>query len=316
MDDTDYNKDPETTATNNNAGSADKHKDNKNTTESTGTKGGANGHTESTKEDDLAAEEVAKEEKATTEKTPSTENDGKPQVEETATHKAATNGNKGTEQAPTVTLDYSDKPKQAKSQNIGKYAHLTPAESKASIQEQGDKMIETKHNFLTTTKLEFNLATGITQFSVRQATTQVLLKMQSIDTTLKVKSTNDDKKWTDINTLPSDPTLFSKHFNVREENPPRGAKQIVIHFILQTFKKFGDIKYDLGIFNYLKQERIYLKVDKFEMRKIATLGFLIDIHPHLINLTYLQEIMTEKMETTRMQDKRVIDENGGLKTQR
>jgi hypothetical protein len=169
-------------------------------------------------------------------------------------------------------------------------------------------MIETKQTFLTTTKLEFNLANGATQFSVRQATTQVLLKMKGIDTTLKVKSTNDDTEWTDINTIPRDPTLFSRHFKVREENPPRGAKKIVIHFILQTSHKFNDIKYDIGIFNYLKQERIYLKVDKFEMRKIATPGFLIDIHPHLTNLTYLQEIMTEKMETTRMKDKTVIEE--------
>jgi hypothetical protein len=123
-----------------------------------------------------------------------------------------------------------------------------------------------------------------------------------------LRSTTDTTEWKDINTLPRDQTLFAKHFNVREENPPRGAKKIVIHFILQTTKKFGDIKYDIGLFNYLKQERIYLKVDKFEMRKIATPGFLIDIHPHLTNLTNLHEILTDKMETTRMKDTTVITE--------
>jgi hypothetical protein len=234
-------------------------------------------------------EKVAKEIKAATKKTPSTDeaskisgaatakqktgaigDTGTPTATQTgalvANNKGGPNGETGTGVTPTVTLDYSDKAKTANSKNTGKYAHLTPAEAKAHIQERGDKMIETKQTFLTTTKLEFNLANGTTKFSVRQATTQVLLKMKGIDATLKVKSTNDDTEWTDINTIPRDPTLFSRHFKVREENPPRGAKKIVIHFILQTSHKFNDIKYDSGIFNYLKQERIYLKVDKFEMR--------------------------------------------------
>ena len=276
-----------------------------------------------------AMEKVSKEIKAVTKKIPSTNkaggtagddaeckgstNSGKgtttttPSVAEPATQPEDSKGSDtGAGKEPTVILDYSEKP--AQSPKTGKYAHLTNAEAKAHIQERGDKMIETKQTFLTTTKLEFNLANGATQFSVRQATTNVLLKLQGIDKTLKVKSTNDDTEWTNINTIPSDPTLFSKHFKVREENPPRGAKKIVIHFILHTSQKFNDIKYDIGIFNYLKQERIYLKVDKFETSKIATPGFLIDIHPHLTNLTYLQEIMTEKMETTRMQDKTVIEE--------
>jgi hypothetical protein len=243
-------KTPEKSDRNDTAGSADEQNDKANKEGSLATQRGAKGHipvkaTVQDEEDNHfdAMEKVAKEIKAATKKTPSTDEACKKSGEATANHKGGANGDTGTPTAtqtvaatannkgvtngetgtgttPTVTLDYSDKTKTANSKNTGKYAHLTPAEAKAHMQERGDKMIKTKQTFLTTTKLEFNLANGATQFSVRQATTQVLLKMKGIDTTLKVKSTNDNTEWTDINMIPRDPTLFSRHFKVQEENPP------------------------------------------------------------------------------------------------
>ena len=169
-------------------------------------------------------------------------------------------------------------------------------------------MVETKTTFETTTKLEFNLEAGTTKFSVRQATLQVLQQMKSIDKTMTITSVLDDTQWSDPTTIPKDPTQFGQHFNVREESPPRGSKKIVIHFKLQTTNRFGDIKYNPVFFNYLKQQRIYIKVDKFGMKQMATPGFLIDIHPHLTSLTALHEELTDKMAKTKVKDTTVIDE--------
>eukprot|EP00978_Attheya_sp_CCMP212_P000942 scaffold1999_cov36-Attheya_sp.AAC.1 len=109
-----------------------------------------------------------------------------------------------------------------------------------------------------------------------------------------------------MQSIPRDPALFGKHFNVRELAPPKGAKKIVIHF---TSVKFGDIKYEPGFLNYLKEKSIYIKVDKFEMRKMATPGFLINIHPNLTHrLTSLHEELTTKMESTSIQDRTIINE--------
>ena len=101
----------------------------------------------------------------------------------------------------------------------------TQAENLATLKSRRDQMIETKNKFVTTTKIEFNLAADTTQFSVWQATTKILTKLQAIDNTLIIRSTTDNTEWKDIQTLPRDPTLFAKHFHVREENPPRGPRR-------------------------------------------------------------------------------------------
>ena len=209
------------------------------------------------------------------------------------------------EKQMTVKLNYSDPNNDNEN---GKYPHLTQAETKAMIKERGDNMIETKTTFRTNTKLEFNLSSSTTQFSVRHSTIQVLNKMKEVDKNLKVKSVSDSTEWTEMKNIPSDPELFGKHFNVREEAPPKGAKKIVIHFNLQTTVKFGDIKYEPGFLHYLKEKSIYIKVDKFEMRKMATPGFLINIHPNLTNLTNLHEELTKNMERTKMKDLTIINE--------
>eukprot|EP00978_Attheya_sp_CCMP212_P004808 scaffold10593_cov48-Attheya_sp.AAC.1 len=176
------------------------------------------------------------------------------------------------------------------------------------IQERGNNMVETKNTFEMTMKLEFNLSSSATQFSVRHSMIQVLLKMKEADKTLIVKSAWDKTEWKDMQSIPSNPALFGKHLNVREEAPPQGAKQIVIHFTLKTSVKFGDIKYEPEFLNYLKEKRIYIKVDKFEMRKMATPGFRINIHADLTHLTSLHEELTTKLESTWIQDRTIINE--------
>jgi hypothetical protein len=84
-----------------------------------------------------------------------------------------------TKTTETVTLDYSDE-----TQDMEKNAEVqnarTKAEVHAALKTRGDQMIETKNKFVTTTKIEFNLAAETTQFSVRQATTKILMKLQAI----------------------------------------------------------------------------------------------------------------------------------------
>eukprot|EP00978_Attheya_sp_CCMP212_P028206 scaffold96824_cov38-Attheya_sp.AAC.1 len=217
------------------------------------------------------------------------------------------NQNKGTMEVKqmTVKLNYLD-PKN--DNDKGKYVHLMPAETKAIIQEHGDNMVETKNTFETTTKLEFNLSSITTQFSIRHSMIQVLLKMKEADKTLTVKSASDETEWNDMQSIPSNPALFGKHFNVKEEATPKGAKKIVINFMLKTSVKFGDNKYEPGFLNYLKEKSIYIKVDKFEMRKMATPGFIINVQPNLTHLTNLHEELTTKMASTRIRDRTIINE--------
>ena len=211
-----------------------------------------------------------------------------------------------TDKAPAksgVKLDFSEKT----TATTGKYGHLSSEETKQLIKDRGEKMVETNTTMETTAKIEFNLNANTTQFSVRQATVQLFSKMKKLDPTVTIFSVQDQSKWEDPTQIPSD-AAFGTHFNVREEHYPRGPRKVVVHFKLQSKTRMGDIKFDPTFFNYLKQNHIYLKVDKFEMRKMASPGFLIDIHPNLTNLNDLHEGLARSMESTKVKDSTTIDE--------
>eukprot|EP00978_Attheya_sp_CCMP212_P004752 scaffold10419_cov31-Attheya_sp.AAC.1 len=66
---------------------------------------------------------------------------------------------------PTVALDYTEKTPAPTS----KYAHLSKEEQKAMIKDRGEAMVEKTTTLETLVKIEFNLASSTTQFSVRHS---------------------------------------------------------------------------------------------------------------------------------------------------
>eukprot|EP00978_Attheya_sp_CCMP212_P025992 scaffold84687_cov61-Attheya_sp.AAC.5 len=190
-----------------------------------------------------------------------------------------------------IKLDFSEE----KTGTTGKYDHLLSLEeTKQCIKDRGDKMVEPTMTMETTAKIEFNLDANTTQFYVSQSTVQLFTKMKKID---PMESPTQ--------MIPSD-AAFDTHFNVREEYYPKGPRKVGVHFKLQSKTRMGDIKFESTFFNFLKQNHIYLKVDKFEMCKMALPGFLIvDIHP---NFTNLHEGLTRIMESTKVKDRTTINE--------
>ena len=204
----------------------------------------------------------------------------------------------------TVALDFTDKDPTPTS----KYAHLTKDEQKAMIKDRGEAMVEKTTTLETLVKIEFNLAASTTQFSVRHSALAVFKLMKDIDPTLTLRSVQDNiTQWDDINKLPSD-AAFGTHFNVREDASRSGSKKIVVHTKIISKIRLNEIKYNEKIISYLKNNNIYMKADRFEMRKLASPGFFIDLHPRLTNLPEFQRDLTHRMQTTRVKDSKVIDE--------
>eukprot|EP00978_Attheya_sp_CCMP212_P011658 scaffold28910_cov40-Attheya_sp.AAC.1 len=131
--------------------------------------------------------------------------------------------------------------------------------------------------------------------------------MKKLDPTVTIFSVQDQNKREAPTQIPSN-AAFGTHFNVREEHYPKGPRKVVIHFKLQSKTRMGDIQFEPTFFNYLKQNHIYLNFDKFEMHKMASTGFLIDVHPNLTNLNDLHEGLRSSMESIKVKDRMTIDE--------
>ena len=117
---------------------------------------------------------------------------------------------------------------------------------------------------------------------------------------MSFQSVHDETVWTETTNIPSDAT-FGTHFNVREETYPKGPRRIIAHTRIITKTKFGDIKYNDGVYNHLKEQKIYIRIDRFEMRKVSSPGFFIDIHPSLTNRNDLQVDLNIKMRNAGIQ---------------
>eukprot|EP00978_Attheya_sp_CCMP212_P027660 scaffold93194_cov53-Attheya_sp.AAC.2 len=100
---------------------------------------------------------------------------------------------------------------------------------------------------------------------------------------------------------------YKNHFNMTESKPPRGARKVIAHFQLQTKSRINTIKFSSEVYNFLKANSIYLVIDHYEMQKVASIGYLTQIHPTLTWLPTLEAELTTAMQQTQL-PKSDIDE--------
>jgi hypothetical protein len=202
------------------------------------------------------------------ENTETTQKEGTNKTDEKQAYKDTTGANHATHNTTsTIVLDYSD----TKSTPPGKFNHLSKDEVKDMMKARGETMIEESGEIETQMKIEFNIGNNITKYSVRQNAVKVLEKMKGIDPTFSVKSVLDTTMWKEMSKLPTDDE-FGRHFNVREETSPRGPRKIVMHCKMISKKKIGDIKFDANLIHFLCEQKIWLVVDKFDMRRLGSPG--------------------------------------------
>ena len=206
-----------------------------------------------------------------------------------------------------ITLDYSDKAATNGKSVNGPFAHLTKEEAQAMMKARGENMIEENGEMETQMKIEFNIGNDVTQYPVRHNAVKVLAKMKSIDPAFAVKSPTDTTIWRDLSKLPTNDE-FGKHFNIREDTSPRGPRKIVMHCKMISKKKIGDIKFDANLIHFLRENKIWLVVDKFDMRRLGSPGFFIDMHPRLTNLANLNSKLRLVMKRTQLKDKTIMEE--------
>ena len=107
---------------------------------------------------------------------------------------------------------------------------------------------------------------------------------------------NDKENYSDIEKIPTKKEEFNNQFTVIEEKCPWG---VVICHAIQTDETIGNIKFNHPeFFQYLKQNRIYLSQDKFERKEVASIGFITQVHPSVVNRDVLNEEITNILKKT------------------
>ena len=121
-----------------------------------------------------------------------------------------------------------------------------------------------------------------------------LLKELNKYTNLTIIPNNDKQSYSNTDKIPTTKEEFHDQFTVIEENRPRG---IVICHSIMTDETIGNLKLkNQGLFNFLKENKIYISQDKSEQKEIVSIGFLTKIHPSIANRDKLNK---EQMGQTR-----------------
>ena len=164
------------------------------------------------------------------------------------------------------------------------------------IKQRGLRMVENKTMWETPVKIEFNIDKKVLEYNVREQEIQLLTKMNEADNAMKVKSTVDSSvEWTNLKLLPEDED-FTKHFLVKEFGY-RKVRKVVVYMNLSTSIHINRIKYRVEVKEFIFNNNIWFKPDRFETNVESSPGVVTMIHPRLVNREkYKAEMMSALSE--------------------
>eukprot|EP00957_Ditylum_brightwellii_P094173 7169950-Ditylum_brightwellii.AAC.1 len=153
---------------------------------------------------------------------------------------------------------------------------------------RGENMVETKAIYESKLRMEFNVKEGVEHFNIRSKILRVLNRLHLVNQELYVK--DGKEKWKDDKAFPLG-KRFKTIFSVQREDPSKGKPRMIAYLNIISSLKLCQFKDNYLVMNHLKAKGVWLKIDKFERKKISSLGFVVDIHPKLTNIfTLKQEI--------------------------
>eukprot|EP00957_Ditylum_brightwellii_P051427 3899041-Ditylum_brightwellii.AAC.1 len=132
---------------------------------------------------------------------------------------------------------------------------------------RGEEMIETKTIYESKLRMEFNIKEGVDRFNIRSKVLKVLNRLHLVDQELYIKYR--EEKWKDDKAFPSD-KRFKTIFSVRREYPPKGKPRMIAYLNIVSSLKLCQFKENYIVMNHLKAEGVWLKIDKFERKKISS----------------------------------------------
>ena len=147
---------------------------------------------------------------------------------------------------------------------------------------RGRYMVEQDLVLVTSIKVEFNLSALTTEYNVRAQFIHLLELFKQQDSTIRVQcSTSEVREWKDFSTLPEDEE-FNECFQLVTKIF-RKHKKVIVHCTILTEQPLNRVKYSSEVKDYIFQNNIWIKVDRYDSKEESSPGFFVMIHPKLIN---------------------------------
>jgi len=154
--------------------------------------------------------------------------------------------------------------------------------TKEKLAQRGSTLIEAERLSVTSIKVEFNIASTVTEYNVREQFLNLVVLFRKYDRKLRVvSSVTESQEWSDFTQLPED-SEFNHSFQLVTREF-RNHKKVILHCKLITEKPLNKLKYTEEVKNYIFANNIWLKVDRYDSKEEGSPGFFVMLHPKLIN---------------------------------
>jgi len=171
-----------------------------------------------------------------------------------------------------------------------------------TMEQRGYNMVENMRMWETPIKIEFNLNRSVVEFNVRDKITELLQLMQEVDNTLKVKPAAPvTREWVTLEALPEEKE-FTDQFRLKEFLY-RNHRKVYLHMTVVTTLPMNRIKYAQRVKDYIFNQNIWVKLDRFNAKIESSPGYITMVHPKLIN----RDGFTEELIMAITQVKREFD---------
>eukprot|EP00957_Ditylum_brightwellii_P006830 517579-Ditylum_brightwellii.AAC.1 len=144
------------------------------------------------------------------------------------------------------------------------------------------------------------------RFNMRQCFSRLMKELLRLDQDMIVGSNiNEENNWTTTKDLPTGDTC-NEVFSVKQEM--RNDKPLVIMYgTLKSTWKWKDLEGDKGIFCYIKQQNIFLCINKFDTEKTGIAGQVLKLHRTLVSKKELAQELKINLISVKIEEDRAVE---------
>eukprot|EP00957_Ditylum_brightwellii_P112981 8615402-Ditylum_brightwellii.AAC.1 len=162
------------------------------------------------------------------------------------------------------------------------------------IRMAGEKDIGEKVLLESKLRIEFNLGKKAEHFKGREQILKLLNCLALVDTMVHAQLFLHETEWMYDKVFPAG-DQFMKETCIQQQANGRGYVTMVAYLMVVHTKKWYQLKYLEMVMSHIKKYNIWMYIDKFDTKKVGSLGFITELHPKLTNLDALKFEMEQKM---------------------
>eukprot|EP00957_Ditylum_brightwellii_P124607 9497165-Ditylum_brightwellii.AAC.1 len=132
---------------------------------------------------------------------------------------------------------------------------------------RGEKQIDAKTFIESKLRIEFSIKQGMEIFEIRSALLKILNRLSLTDPKMYMKDGYKTRKGD--KEFPSG-DKFEQIFSISQMDPPQGKLMMVVYVNIVSSKNLCHFKDQPQVIKHIKENDIFIKIDQFECKKVAS----------------------------------------------